>query len=111
MERLLLTPPVAFLVFLALSAGITAFSGVISAKGRDAEGKTNSYACGEDMQENQSQPEYSQFFKFAFFFTIMHVAVLIIATDPGQVSPVSLLYLGVSVLALMMLFRRQKNDG
>lgn len=106
METILLSPPVTFLIFLGLSYLLSIFSKRLAAKGVDSPRKTNSYACGEDMPENQGQPEYSQFFHFAFFFTIMHVVVLIVATDPSGFSPMSALYLIITVLALFMLFRR-----
>jgi NADH-quinone oxidoreductase subunit A len=106
MDTILLAPPIAFIIYLAMSFGISALSKRITAKGADAPRKTNSYACGEEMPENQAQPEYSQFFKFAFFFTIMHVVVLIVATDTSGISVMSGLYLTVTVLSLFMLLRR-----
>lgn len=106
MDTVLLLPPFAFAIYLALSYGISFLSKRIAAKGMDAPGKNKSYACGEDMPENRGQPEYSEFFKFAFFFTIMHVVVLIVATDPTGISVLSALYLIVTVVALFMLFRR-----
>lgn len=106
MKSILLSPPVAFLILLALSLGISAISKKVSAKGSESSRKAKAYACGEDMPENQGQPEYAEFFKFAFFFTIMHVVVLIVATAPFGISAMSAVYLGVTVLALFMLFRR-----
>lgn len=106
MEQLLLAPPVVFLIYLALSVLMSYFSKRIAAKGTDTPGKTKSYACGEDMVVNRAQPDYSQFFQFAFFFTIMHVVVLVVATDPSGISLMSGLYLTVTVIALYMLFRR-----
>lgn len=106
MENLLLAPPITFLIYLAISIGISGFSKKFAATGVDSPGKTKSYACGEDMPENQGQPDYSEFFKFAFFFTIIHVVVLIVATDPSGISVMSGLYLGATVLSLFMLFRR-----
>jgi len=106
MSTFLLAPPLAFLIFLALSASISLTGKLIAAKGVESPGKTKSYACGEDMPENKGQPEYSQFFKFAFFFTLMHVVVLIVATDPSGISLMSGLYLVVTVASLFMLFRR-----
>src|SRR5665647_1216141 len=105
MNTVLLAPPIAFLIFLVLSLSISLTGKIIAAKGVDSPGKTKSYACGEDMPENQGQPEYSQFFKFAFFFTLMHVVVLIVATDPAGISLMSGLYLAVTVASLFMLFR------
>ncbi len=106
MDTILLSPPVVFIIYLALSVGVSAFFRRVAARGTDSEGKTRAYACGEDMEENQGQPDYSEFFKFAFFFTIMHVVVLVVATDPGGLSVTSAVYLGVTVLALFMLLRR-----
>jgi NADH-quinone oxidoreductase subunit A len=106
MGNIWMSPPVAFLLLLGLSVGISAISKALAARGADARHKTRAYACGEDMVENQGQPDYSEFFKFAFFFTIMHVVVLVVATDSLGLSPMSLIYLGVTVLALFMLFRR-----
>lgn len=106
METILLAPPVVFLIYLALSTLISVLSKRIAAKGTDSPGKIKSYACGENMLVNRAQPDYSQFFQFAFFFTIMHVVVLVVATDPAGISLMSGLYLTVTVISLFMLFRR-----
>ncbi len=103
---ILLAPPVTFLIYLLLSVGISALSKRLAARGVDSERKENAYACGETVEENQGQPDYSEFFKFAFFFTIVHVVVLVVATDPGGLTIPSAVYLGVTVLALFMLLRR-----
>ena len=105
-ETILLSPPVVFVIFLLLCGGITLTAKLLSARGRNAPSKQSAYACGEDMETNRGQPEYSEYFKFAFFFTIMHVIVLVVATDPGGFSVTSLIFLGVTVLALFMLLRR-----
>ena len=106
MESFFMSPPVAFLVLLVLSFGVSLISKRLSARGQDSALKMQPYACGESMEENQGQPDYTQFFQFAFFFTIMHVVVLVVATDPAGISLTSGLYLTVTVLVLFMLFRR-----
>lgn len=106
MENFLLTPPVAFVLYLLITWGVSLFSKRLAAQGKDSEGKVQAYACGENMEENRGQPDYSQFFKFAFFFTIMHVVVLVVATDPAGLTVTSGVYLGVTVLSLFMLLRR-----
>lgn len=106
MNNILMSPPVAFMILLALSLGFTAVSKRLSARGTESVGKYKSYACGEDMPENQGQPEYTQFFRFAFFFTIMHVVVLVVATNPAGLTAMTAVYLGVTILSLFMLFRR-----
>jgi len=107
MYKFLLTPPITFLMLLAIFFLFSFILKRVSAKGKDSQLKTTAYACGENMVENTGQPEYSQFFKFAFFFTIMHVVVLTVATDPMGISVTSGLYLVITVLSLFMLFRRR----
>jgi len=106
MNPIWLTPPIAFIVFLVISLALSKVGGLIAARGSDLPGKTKAYACGEDIKQNSSQPDYGQFFHFAFFFTVMHVAVLIIATVPAGISFMAGLYLAAAVLALFILFRR-----
>ena len=106
MESFFMSPPVTFFVFLLISFGVSLFSKKLAARGPYSAVKMQPYACGESMEENQGQPDYTQFFKFAFFFTIMHVVVLVVATDPMGLTVTSAVYLGVTVLSLFMLLRR-----
>ena len=106
MRNLLLAPPLAFLVFFILSILISFLAKLLSAKGKDSIGKNKPYACGEETTQNKVQPDYTQFFSFAFFFTIMHVVALIIATVPTGFSIMPIIYIGVAVVTLFMLFRR-----
>jgi len=106
MQHFFLTPPVAFIVFLGVSFLISALSKKLAARGENIGHKENAYACGEDMPLNHAQPDYSEFFKFAFFFTIMHVIALVVATDPGGLSIPSGVFLFVTVLSLFMLLRK-----
>ncbi|MFA5042753.1 MAG: hypothetical protein WC381_08580 [Kiritimatiellia bacterium] len=111
MNHWLLWPPAAFLLILAVAMillrGLSIFS--LPAKGGAVGGKRKAYACGEDMKENRGQPNYSQFFPFAFFFTIMHVLALVVATAPAHDwSAVQIAggYLLCSSIGLFILFRR-----
>lgn len=111
-NALLLAPPVAFLIVLvAMLAelwGLKIFSAGLRAP-KEPGGRFKAYACGEDVKDHRAQPDYSQFFPFAFFFTIMHVVALIIATVPkGSISSlgVALFYLASSAVGLYILFRR-----
>ena len=106
MEKIILSPPVAFFLLLALTGLLSLVSKKFSARGVYSEGKEQAYACGENLSENKAQPNYSEFFKFAFFFTIMHVIVLVVATDPMGLTVTSAVYLTVTVLSLFMLLRR-----
>ena len=111
MEHMLLSPPVAFLILLGVSLGLSALSKRLAPRGQDTEKKLQSYACGETMEENQARPEYGEFFKFALFFTIMHVITLVVASDPGGLSMQMAVYLGVTALGLFVLLRRSPDEG
>lgn len=106
MENILLSPLVAFIILLVISLLFLNGSKLIAAKGGTGAGKEEAYACGEDIQTHKVQPDYRQFFPFAFFFTIMHVIALIVATIPGHISVLAILYLFVAVIALFILFRK-----
>jgi len=106
MNNILLSPPIAFLFFLALSFGISQFSKLLAAKGKASAGKQKAYACGESTYITKVQPDYTQFFPFAIFFTLMHVVALIVTTVPSGIPFVAVLYLGVAGLAIVILFRR-----
>jgi hypothetical protein len=79
---------------------------VVTAKG---SGKGKAYACGEDVKDNKAQPDYRQFFPFAFFFTIMHVLALVVATVPEKSVPATAIAVGYGVslvIGLFVLFRK-----
>jgi len=110
MARLLLSPPVAFLITLVT---VMIFAWLLSKfafspKSRP-EDAGKSYACGEEMATNQMQPDYSQFFPFAFFFTILHVVTLMLATVPVETMGslfIAFIYLVGVVAAMLILFRK-----
>jgi hypothetical protein len=106
---LLLIPPLAFIIMLLLSLGLSGLASVFSAKGTASAGKDKAYACGQNIDINRVQPDYTEFFPIAFFFTIMHVATLIIATAPAGQWVSTLLFMAVALLALRVLFRRDEN--
>jgi NADH:ubiquinone oxidoreductase subunit 3 (subunit A) len=106
MESILLSPPVAFTVLFAVIALIIYLSKFIAAKGILSAGKEEAYASGEDYKVHHVEPDYSQFFPFAFFFTIMHVVVLIVATVPKEISLMAFIYVFIALLVLFILLRK-----
>lgn len=106
---LLLLPPIAFVVVLGI---VLVFCGLVrplaAKNAKPGPGRDKAYACGEDVKVHMSQPEYKQFFPFAYFFTIMHVIALIVATAPSgnvQIAALAVLYLLAAVMGLFILFR------
>jgi len=105
-DNILLSPLVAFILLLIVFILFTFVSKHLAPKGAESFGKGESYAGGENVKSHKAQPDYRQFFPFAFFFTIMHVVVLIVATVPNAMAPLSFVYIFVAILALLILFRK-----
>ena len=106
----ILTPPVAFIIVLSatvLMSGLLSKLSFKTRKGEDAS--TTSYSCGEEGLTPFIQPDYAQFFPFAFFFTILHVTALMITTVPLETLKslsIAIIYLAGAMTALFILFRK-----
>lgn len=109
MNSWILFPPVAFGVLLLAVVLLEVASRRLAPKGTDSPGKEKAYACGEDPVTNRVQPNYGEFFPFAFFFTIMHVVALMLATIPqdglAKFAGIAALYFLVAMSGLLILFR------
>jgi NADH-quinone oxidoreductase subunit A len=103
----LLSPPVAFLFFLAAAIALYGLGKGMAPKLTKTGGKLSTYACGENIPGVKVQFGYRLFFFIALFFTMMHVAVLVIATVPsGKITFFALFYLVMIFLSVMALVTR-----
>ncbi len=103
----LLSPPVAFVLFLGAAALLIALGKGMAPKPRKVGGKLATYACGENMPGFKIQFGYRLFFFIALFFTMMHVAALVLATVPsGKIVFFALVYLAMIFLSIMALVTR-----
>ncbi|MBQ9992239.1 MAG: hypothetical protein IJP33_02280 [Firmicutes bacterium] len=102
----LLTPPVAFAIFIILGLLFVYTMNGLAPKGSESEAKLKQYASGQDIAPVRISPDYSGFFPFAFLFTLMHVVVLVVATLPQDVLGLPLLYLAAAALVVYILIRR-----
>jgi NADH-quinone oxidoreductase subunit A len=109
-SKILLVPPVAFIVIFLAVAVLVKICSFLSAKPRKDQGDSKeAYACGEDFKGHFIQPDYSQFFPFAFFFTILHVVALVIATVPAEtieILAMAIVYVAAAVIGLLILLRK-----
>lgn len=105
-KSVLLTPPILFIIYLLISYLLLIFFRLTAAKGKELPGKELPYACGQEVVEQRVQPDYGQFFPFAFFFTIMHVVTLVISTVPPDIFVLPVIYLIVAGVSILILFRR-----
>jgi NADH:ubiquinone oxidoreductase subunit 3 (subunit A) len=97
----LLTPPVAFLIYLGLVAALAGAGRVLAGPARPTAMKTSTYASGEAPPERAAAPGYRPFFVVALFFTILHLGVLMLGSS--QFLPMSGIYLIGLILALVAL--------
>lgn len=110
MNNWLLSPPIAFLIvlgFLLILSGLFSRLAFKSSNKSDSAGK--SYACGEDDFDHLAQPDYSNFFPFVFFFTLAHVATLIMTTVPAgnfNILVIAGVYIIGAIIGLSVLFRK-----
>jgi NADH-quinone oxidoreductase subunit A len=110
---LLLSPPIALLILLGFAALYYAFLRTMTPKLPSAKGLSKPYACGEEQSE-PVRADYGQFFPFAFFFTILHVVALMVATVPVDKGRfwssfmIALLYIVSALVGMSVLYRRSE---
>lgn len=105
----LLAPPVAFAVFLAIFYLLYLLVGLMTPKVKNVGGKLKTYACGEDIPGIKIQFGYRMFFFIALFFTMMHVAALVVATIPrGPIAYFGIFYLGMIFFSVLALITRDE---
>ena len=103
MGDVLLYPPIVFLIFIIIWYLVYRLGTAAGPKPSAQEGKLSTYACGEDIPGRKIRLGY-HFFHIAFFFTILHVAALVIATVPsGGIAFVGIAYLVVALIAVVIL--------
>jgi NADH-quinone oxidoreductase subunit A len=96
---ILISPPVAFVVFLIIGFLLYVVGSRMAPKLKKVGGKLATYACGEDLPGIKIQFGYRLFFFVALFFTMMHVAALVIATIPGG----KIVFFGIIYLVMISL--------
>jgi NADH-quinone oxidoreductase subunit A len=106
---ILLSPPLAFVVFLLLFYLLYLLAGRLAPKVKKSGGKLATYACGEDIPGYKIQFGYRLFFFVALFFTMMHVATLVVATLPsGPLVFLGVFYLGMIFLSVLALITKDE---
>lgn len=106
MDTLILTPPVAFLIFVLLFSVCSRGFARYSHEGSRGRNGLDSYACGQRDVRNYVNPDYSQFFQYAFLFTIMHVLVMVVATAPYDAPILPVVFIAAGIFCLVIIFRR-----
>lgn len=101
MKSILLSPLMAFLIYIGIVTIVSGLGKLFSATGHGTEFKTASYASGEEHDPLPAAPGYRQFFVVALFFAVLHLGVLMVGSS--NFSPVAGVYLLGLILALIAL--------
>lgn len=99
--KILLTPPVAFLVYLALAFLISLAGRKLAGPVKESALKSSTYSSGELAPTHMAAPGYRPFFVVALFFAVLHLGALMLGS--GFASPAMLVYLLGLMLALLAL--------
>lgn len=107
MATLLFIPPVAFVILFVVIGLLSRLCRRWAWRKTDAGAAAKkAYSCGEDFSGHLIQPDYSQFFPFAFFFTVLHVVAMVVATVPTETMEtfaMAVVYIIGGVIGLFML--------
>lgn len=101
MADFILSPLMAFGVYIVLVAILSMAARSIAIRGKESAGKREKYAGGEEHDSEPAAPGYRPFFAVALFFAVLHLGVLMIGTS--GFSPFSGVYVGGLILALIAL--------
>ncbi|HBT20395.1 MAG TPA: hypothetical protein DEA47_03395 [Peptococcaceae bacterium] len=86
-------PPIAFIIFTIVAYLLMGMGKMMAVPFKDVEGKTDPYLCGEDLALGMIVPSYWQFFSIAILFTILHIAVFIVALMPSPAVLFTIIYI------------------
>ena len=110
MIRILLSPPIAFIVFFGVGLLFYVLGRAMAPKTNMTQEKGTPYACGEDAQMPKAQMGYGLFFSLAIFFTVMHVAALVVTTLPsGPIAILGIVYLVIIMLSVFALVTKLRE--
>jgi NADH:ubiquinone oxidoreductase subunit 3 (subunit A) len=98
---ILLSPPIAFLVYIPLVLVIVGLGKLLAGPEKPNEAKSSIYGSGEAGPTTAAAPGYQPFFIIAFFFAILHLGILVLGTS--ELSMISGAYLIGIVLTLVAL--------
>jgi len=106
MEKIFFSPPVLFALMFFSVAGLSKWLSKYATKKQSSKYSLDPYACGQRDVENYVNPDYSQYYPYAFIFTVVHILILVVATAPADASALPILYIAAGILAVLIAFKR-----
>jgi NADH:ubiquinone oxidoreductase subunit 3 (subunit A) len=103
MADVLLAPLGAFVVYLALVAGLSGFGRLLAGPTQQSPLKSSVYAGGEAAPQRPAVPGYRPFFVIALFFAVLHLGVLVLgSSDLSALAGVYLVGLALALVTLIL---------
>jgi len=103
MDKIILSPPIAFLINFGLVALLSGLGGYAAFRGKQSAEKSSTYSSGEAAPVSFGAPGYRPFFVIALFFAVLHLGVLVLVTStPSMTSFAFLAGLIVALWALIL---------
>ena len=101
--NILLSPPVAFLVYIPLVLVIVWLGKRLAGPEKSSPEKSSVYGSGEEAPTQHAAPGYTPFFLLAFFFAILHLGMLVLGSSQSTaISWVYILGLAAVLVALIL---------
>lgn len=100
---ILLSPPVAFLLYIPLVALIALVGKGLAGPEHANPMKSSLYASGEEAPTYTAAPGYKPFFLIAFFFAFLHLGMLVLGTGGfNWTTGAYLIGLALALIALIL---------
>ena len=106
MDKVLYSPPILFIILFFSLILFSKMLEMLGVKGKAGEHALESYACGQRSVENYVNPDYSQYFSYAFIFTVIHILILVVATSPKNFQVMPVIYVVSGILAILIALKR-----
>lgn len=106
--KLLLSPAIAFIVYFLVAVAIYGIGRVLAGAANPSKAKSSIYGSGEEASSRMAAPGYTPFFRIAFFFTVLHLGVLVVGA--GELKPVTGLYI-VGLMVCLLAFGADKDTA
>ena len=103
MEDIILSPPLAFLIYIVLVAVLLGLGRVLAGPAQPTQVKSSTYSSGEEPPSRFAAPGYRPFFVVALFFAILHLGVLVLGSNNISLTAVIYLQGLLMVLAALIL--------
>lgn len=99
----ILTPPIAFLIYIPLVLMITWIGKQLAGPSNPSLAKSSTYAAGEKASSIAAAPGYRPFFLVAFFFAILHLGMLVLGLGALNGSQaIYIIGIGLALVALIL---------